>query len=217
MGFALKKLHQDVKLLQAVGIITDAGADDFSVCTDYGVYQARRAVSCLIEPVIDDRVLIAGDPDEDLFVIAVFERNDTAPLKIVADRDLSIGVKEGRFSITADKGVRVASATEISLVSTELSVKTVKGNVFFERMTYLGRQLVAEIEGVKLLGRLFDAVFERISHTSRWSHREVEEIDQVRSSQIDYRASKNMALRGKNALITADELVKVDGDQIHLG
>jgi len=67
------------------------------------------------------------------------------------------------------------------------------------------------------VGRFFDAVFERIAHKSRWSYREVEEMDQVRSGQIDYRSAKNLNLRGKHALITAEELVKIDGDQIHLG
>lgn len=217
MGFAARKLHQSVELLQVVGTITETGADSFSVCTDHGMYQARRAVSCLIEPVVDDRVLIAGDPTENLFVIAVLERLDTAPLRIVADRDLSIGIKDGKFSIAAGKGVHLVSSAEISLTSAELSVNAVKGNIFFDRLSYLGRHLFAEIEGIRLLGRVFDAVMERMTQKSRWSYREVAEIDQVRSGQIDYRAVKNMSLRGKNALITAEELVKVDGDQIHLG
>ncbi|MBW2454888.1 MAG: DUF3540 domain-containing protein, partial [Deltaproteobacteria bacterium] len=35
--------------------------------------------------------------------------------------------------------------------------------------------------------------------------------------QIQHRAEKNYSLHGENALVTADELVKVDGEQIHLG
>jgi hypothetical protein len=217
MGVAAKKLYQSVELLQATGTVTGSGADGFEVCTDFGIYRVRRAVSCLIEPVVDDRVLIAGDTSEGLFVIAVLERFDNTPLQIVADRDLSIGINEGQFSIAAGKGVHLVSSAEISLTSAELSINAVKGNVFLDRMSYLGRQLFAEIDGIRLLGRLFDSVFERLAHKSKWSFREVEEIDQVRSGQIDYRAVKNMNLRGKNALITAEELVKVDGDQIHLG
>jgi hypothetical protein len=217
MRLAAKKLHQPVQVIQDIGNITESGPDGFSICTDHGIFQTRRAVSCLIEPVVGDRVLIAGDPTDDLFIIAVLERFDAAPLQIVADRDLSIGIKKGQFSIAAAKGVHFVSSGEISLTSAELTVNAVKGNVFLDRLSYLGRQLFVEIDGIKLVGRFFDAVFERIAHKSRWSYREVEDIDQVRSGQIDYRSAKNLNLRGKHALITAEELVKIDGDQIHLG
>ena len=47
--------------------------------------------------------------------------------------------------------------------------------------------------------------------------RVVEECDYLRSGEVDYRADKNMSLRGDNTMVTAKELVKVDGGQIHLG
>jgi hypothetical protein len=70
---------------------------------------------------------------------------------------------------------------------------------------------------MKLIGRFFHSMIDSISQKVKRSYRVVEDIDHVRSSQIDYRASKNMSLRGQNALINAEELVKIDGDQIHLG
>ena len=47
--------------------------------------------------------------------------------------------------------------------------------------------------------------------------RTVEELDHVRAEQIDYAAKKTMSLHGDNAIVTANELVKVDGEQIHVG
>jgi hypothetical protein len=49
------------------------------------------------------------------------------------------------------------------------------------------------------------------------SYRFVEEADQVKAQRIDYAAEKSVCLRGENALVVAEELVKVDGGQIHLG
>ena len=45
----------------------------------------------------------------------------------------------------------------------------------------------------------------------------VEELDHVRAEQIDYAVEKRLSLHGENALITAQHLAKVEGDQIHLG
>ena len=47
------------------------------------------------------------------------------------------------------------------------------------------------------------------------SYRAVEETDQLRAGQIDYVAKETLSLHGENALLTAEELVKVDGEQIH--
>ena len=64
---------------------------------------------------------------------------------------------------------------------------------------------------------LVDTVMERISQKVKRSYRLVEECDYLRSGEVDYRADKNMSLHGDNTMVTAKELVKVDGGQIHLG
>jgi hypothetical protein len=51
----------------------------------------------------------------------------------------------------------------------------------------------------------------------RRSYRVVEEIEQMSGRQLDYKVSENFCVRGKNNLITAEELVKLDGKQLHLG
>ena len=62
-----------------------------------------------------------------------------------------------------------------------------------------------------------DAAIERVTHKLKRSYRIVEEVDCVRSREMDYRATNNVSIRGKNALVTAEELVKLDGSQIHVG
>ena len=52
---------------------------------------------------------------------------------------------------------------------------------------------------------------------NRLASRTVEGLDQVKAEQIDYAAQKTASMRGENTLVTAEELVKVDGAQIHVG
>jgi len=68
-----------------------------------------------------------------------------------------------------------------------------------------------------VLGRFFDSVVERLSQRVRRSYRKVEELEQVHAQQLDYVATKNVSVRGHNTLLTAEELVKLDGEQVHLG
>ena len=62
-----------------------------------------------------------------------------------------------------------------------------------------------------------DSVTERWTQKTKRSYRFVEEMDITRAQEIDTRASGTLSMRGKNAITTAEELVKMDGRQIHLG
>ena len=193
----------DIHIIQSVGTAMECSDNGIIVSTRDGVFCTRRAVSCLVEPMAGDTVLITGDPDNQLFVIAVLQRADTSSIRISVEGDLTVGISKGRFSVAAGHGIDLISAGEMTMPSSELTVNASKGNIFFDQLFYLGR--------------FFDAVLERISHKVKRSYRIVEEIDQVRSNMIDYRAAKNMSLRGQNTLVTAKDLVKIDSDQIHLG
>jgi Protein of unknown function (DUF3540) len=60
-------------------------------------------------------------------------------------------------------------------------------------------------------------VLERCHQRVARSYREVEETDQVKAGQIDYTADTSLQLHAKYALVTADQLVKMDAEQIHIG
>lgn len=162
-------------------------------------------------------MFVVGDAGDEAFVIAVLERPGDSALTITVEGDLSIGAPEGRLSFAAARGVDVASSSDVRLTASEITLRAPRGQVLFDNLSYLGSKVFAQFEGVKLVGRFFDAVLERMSHKVKRSYKVVEELDHVRSEQIDYRAAKNLSLRGQNALVTAKELVKIDGDQIHLG
>lgn len=217
MKQALRRIERQGRQIQTYGVVGAVEKDGITVDTEYGEIFAMRAVSCLVEPSAGDRVLVAGDLDEDLFVIAVLESGAMSATKISVTGDLHIGVPNGRFSIASAKGLDLVSASDISVTSPELVVRSGKGQVFFDSLSYIGRRVMAQAEAFKLVGGLFDTIADRISQKTKRSYRVVDEVDQVRSCQIDYRAEKNMRLKARNALVSADELVKVDGGQIHLG
>jgi hypothetical protein len=62
-----------------------------------------------------------------------------------------------------------------------------------------------------------DSLFERVSQRVKRSFRTVEDIDQVRANKIDYASESTLALRAENAVVHAEELMKVDASQIQLG
>lgn len=201
---------------QQVGTVLRQLGAHVVVRTPTGDVTAARAASCLLAPRADDQVLVACLPTGLAYVLAVLVRDDPVT-ELRVDGSLRIQAPHGRVAVAAQQGVTIASGDDLSLVGGRLEVQAVEGNVVVQRLSLLGRALRAEIDKVRVLASSLDTLLERLSLRAKRSYRIVEQLDQVKAGQIDYRARQAMSLHAENALVTAEQLVKVDGEQIHLG
>jgi hypothetical protein len=222
----VQKIHDDIAnprhadpVTQESGRVVAIRDDGAAVVrTAAGDLVARRAVSCLVAAEVDDLVLLARSPREGAFVLAVLRRDRPAGTTTVAlDGDVDLRLASGRLRVAAQEGVDLLSAREVNVDAPKLRVNAVEGSVVVQGLSFLGGVVSAELEAVKLLASRVHSVVERVSQQVQRSYRTVTETDQLRAQRIDYTAEKTMSLHGEHALITAEDLVKVDGDQIHLG
>jgi hypothetical protein len=215
---AVAKVFQTNAAFQASGRVAGTEEDGIlRVETAAGVFRARRAFSCLVDPTVDDGVLLRGTPDGGCYVLAVLERLSAEPARLVSDGDLEVKLPRGRFVVAAQEGVELLSARELTVAAGAVRVHADEGYAVFRQLSLLGSWVRAEFERIKVLADSCDTTLERLLQRVKRSYRFVEEHDQVRAAQIDYAAQKNASLRGENALVTAKKLVKVDGEQIHVG
>lgn len=205
-----------VAIFQQYGTVTEVG-DHLVVHTDSAVYQARRSVSCLLEPLVGDKVLLVTDTEGGDYVLAVLERSADQLATLNLPGDTQINAQTGRLSLSARDGIAMASAREIAMQSGSLKVEALKGEVTVHELSLVGEAWRSCVDRVKSVGKTFDSILERCHQRVSRSYRVVDEMDQVKAGQIDYQADSSLQLHAKYTLMTADELVKVDGEQIHLG
>ena len=205
------RIHQEIGTLRAVV------GGKLTVQTEDGEFAARRAASCLIAPRPGDTVVVAVPDEGPLWVLAILEREDpdTRPV-IHADGDLGLVVR-GTLEMTGGAGVVMQSPSKVDIGSRELSVTTVDGEIKSDRFRFFGRMVQAQASTVKSFLGTMDTALERFTQTVKRSYRFVEELDVTRAAEIDMRSKETMTLRAKNAFVAAKDLVKVDGEQIHLG
>ena len=209
--------RDDDPVLQDMGTISEVDGAVFVVRTPSGDVAAGRAASCLLEPRAGDRVLLVGCRRGGYYILAILTREDGARAALTVDGDLEIRLPTGRLVMAAQEGLELVSPKDTTITSGTVSVNAAGGSVAVGRLSFLGTLLQAEVETVKLLAARFDSVVERVSQRLQRSYRSVEESDQVRARRIDYAAKDTMVLHAREAIVTAEGLVKVDGDQIHLG
>lgn len=211
-----KKLNHS-QAIQEIATVRHIDGATVTVTNDAGEYACTRAVSCLVAPEVDDVCLVATSEGGKAWILAVLDREDRTKTCLSVDGDLDVRLKQGAFTIAANEGVGIVSAADVKVVAGRFNLNAVDGNVALQRLSYVGRFVQSEVEKIRSLAGTFDSVLERFSQKVKRSYRTVEELDQVKAEQLDYKANKTMSLRGGNTLVTADKLVKVDGDQIHLG
>jgi hypothetical protein len=212
-----RKREQEVAFQEAGTVVEALEGNALTVRTASGTYSARRAFSCLVEPMVGDVVLLSGLPGGACYVLAVLERESEAPARLVTEGDLEVRLTKGRFVVAAQEGVDLVSAQDVSVTAGGIRVNAAEGNMVVRQLSVLGSFVRAEFDRIKVLAESCDSVLDRMIQRVKRSYRFVEEHDQVRAAQIDYAAQNNASLRGGNTLITAKDLVKVDGEQIHLG
>jgi hypothetical protein len=224
MNSTVRKIRNDVvsrppieQVSQETGRVVAILEDgSIRVRTASGDHDARRAVSCLVAAEVDDVVLLARTP-EGAFILAVLSRERDAATTLAVPGDLAVRVPDGRLTLAASAGVDLLSAEEVAVTSGAVRVNAVEGSVVLQGLSFLGDVVRAEIDRVKLCAQAFDSVVERLTQKVQRSYRTVTETEQLRAERIDYTAEKVMSLHAEHALVSADELVKVDAEQIHLG
>ena len=213
----IDRIHSSPEPVQQfLASIESMQGDRWLIQCQHGEFLASCATSCLLQPAPGDQVLVAASPDR-VWILSVLERNSSVRSILEVPGDLEIKAPLGRLELSGSKGLELTSAEGISLDAPRFRLITRLLEVVSAQTQWAGESLRARLDTVNFLGRVFDSVVERFSRKTVRSYRENEETDQVRSGQIDYRAAKNMTLRGRNILARSTELTKIDGEQIHMG
>jgi hypothetical protein len=181
----------------------------------WGVRTLERAPSCLLEPRVGDRVLVIQGDGEG-YVLGVLRTEGTTS-RLRVDGDLELEAHGGSLRLNASQDVSVVGGRVVSMVGSALRLTAAQGEMFFEKLAYVGRELAGDVGAAKLVAGTLHSFVDRLQQHLKRSFRTVEESEQVLAGRLDYRAEAELELHAKHAFVRADELVKVTGEQIHMG
>jgi hypothetical protein len=202
------------------GMATITGAHtgpDFSLVHHGRELRARKAVSCLLEPVVGDRVWMVREGHE-CFITAVLERRDeVAPNRLSLDGDVELHAAGGSLRLHGEAGVALDSPTSVSVATDALRVGARTGEFAFAELRAVAREVVATLARVTHVGQLFELFVDKVTQRSHHSVRAIEQLDHTTAGTVSIDAQDTMRLAAKDAVITGERLVKMDGEQIHLG
>lgn len=186
------------------------------VATHNASVSCRRAFSCLIDPRPGDRVAICGSGGE-TFVLAVLERADQNTVThLRVDGDLLLEATHD-LQIRAGRELIGAAQQTLRLDTQELRVGTRTAHLTGEDVEVQAGEARLHTGLMRVVANVLESVAKRITQVSRTSYRSVETVDHLRAAHVDHAASTSMRLHGSTVVLTAEQLTKVDAEQIHLG
>lgn len=156
---------------------------------------ARIAVSCLVAPEPGDRVLV-----HESFVLAVLERPSDRGLELAVDGDLAVRA-EGKLELRGERVDLLGKVGRAAFDEVELFASRV-GTIAEHARSVVGR-----------VESLFDHVTERV----RTRYREIEEREITRAGELETHARGTISVKAHHVSTVAEELVRFDGEQIHMG
>ncbi|WP_437754781.1 DUF3540 domain-containing protein [Sorangium sp. So ce1389] len=186
------------------------------VAAPSGEKDAEIAPGCLVSPAPGDRVLLVSSGDE-AYVLSVLRRHRTGETKLVFDEGVSLSVLKGRLRVLAQEGVDLVSPQDINVHAGAVAADAKEVRVAFSLLDLLGHTIAARTAKVRLVAEAFDTVAGRIYQRARTFLRRTEELDRIEAKNMDRRAEELYHVHGQNAVTTADQLVKIDAGQVHVG
>ena len=195
--------------------VVDAGEDICRLAWATGGFTARRAASCLLQPATGDTVLVA-EAGGSLWVLAVLARGDS-PAVLSLPADSTLKVSQGGLRLAVQDELTLAAGRQLSAVAPEVSVDAARVG-FAVGVLQLAAGLVdATVDQVKTVAALLDTIAERVRLKAGSTHRQVQDMEHVQAGQLNVAVKSVLNLRGKHAVMSAENEVRLDGERIHLG
>ena len=189
--------------------------DFFWVETFKGLHKARKSVSCLIEPLVFDEVLLSSNHHGNLYILSVLEREREVKSDIIFKGDVSVKVKNGDLDFAAQK--LDFKGDDIALDSKKLDLRSLCCKASINDFTFLGQVFRGNINAVKIVSKTVTSITERLIRKARESYRWIEGLEQVKAGRIKYFAENSLFMKGKRSSLMAEKKVKIDAKKIHLG
>lgn len=189
---------------------------DARIVHDGAMRAARIAFGCLIQPEPGDLVLTSQAAGA-IWITSVLERRSDTPPRLWAEGNLGIVSARGDISLTAARTVDIAAGANIRGAAPEIDLHASVARFVLDELLHIGRRVSWYVSRLRSIGETVETFADHVLTRAKCSSRFIEESDQTRARDIDHRAEGKLQLHAEVAFITADTVVRVDADQIHMG
>ena len=197
-----------------------AAVDDAAIVVELqgSRFAAQQSASCLLRPAPGDEVLLSLDSGGRCFILAVLQRAAPQTTQELAfTGDVRLQVQQGSLQLMSETDLTLAAGQSCNCLAREVELLADTAQVRVERANVLAKVLRANLRTVGLVAGNLETTARRWTRRLRDLFSYVEEHSEYQSRNSRHLVEETLTMHAKNAFHVADEIVKVDGEQVQLG
>jgi hypothetical protein len=177
--------------------------------TPRGELLARRATGCLLAPLPGDLVLASVDGAGTAFVLSVLDRENDAAGSIDYAGDLHLRA-EGNLRLDAGGDASLSATDTVTLAGD-------RGEAAFRALSILAKTARVRLKTLSTMAQTVEQFAVRLTQRLTNAVRLVAEHEEVQAGSARYCVADDLTMHAKNARHIAEEVIKIDAGQVHLG
>ena len=191
----------------------------WTVSAGGAVYTAKRAAGCLLKPEKNDTVLLSIANKGPCYILSVLERTGrkAASSTLSFEGNVNLDVHSGSLRVFADEGIALTTPEAMAMTSDDMGINARTASANVGKLSFLAEAFDGRIQKIKLIADAIDSVFRRAVERFVTSYRYVEKHEEIQSRSTRMLIDETLTMQTKNTVHIAEEHVKIDAEQIHLG
>ncbi len=189
----------------------------FSVQLSFGTVQAEKAVSCLLEPITDDLVLVSVDMSGACYVLSVLKRcAGEQPHHLRLPGDCILESQSGSLNIRAARGLQISAADTVEVTGDRIRVCARSGEALINTLSLLGKGLHVRVQRITTVAKTIEQTLKRLTQRMENSERFVEDHEEVQTGSTRYLVEDTLTTHAGNTMNISEELHTMHAEQIHM-
>ena len=167
----------------------------------------QKAFSCLVEPMVDDIVLVSKDQHQQAYVIAILQRDDATQMQVQLAPNTTLTSSE-KLTLHSE---------QINQLSVKSLQKTSEATFDFQQGLIRGDKLHSHIRHVHTISDMISTMAKQAIQKFNTYIRKTDTSDQVRAAQMGRKVDGLYTMNSKHTIMVSQKDTKIDGEHIQMG
>lgn len=201
--------------LTKTGRVISVVSEDFEIVVSDKTVKAKKAFSCIVEPMPDDTVICCKNENGIFYILGILERKNPGHMNISFPSDTYIESKEA-LNMFSKKSISM-TAPNINSFSEKAVHKSKDATVCYDGVTAVGNEFQGSFKTVRLISNLINTMAKNVFEKFISYNRNTEGCDQIKAGQIAIKTDSSYLLDSKHTMMNSKECTKINGDKILMG
>ncbi|MFA5904561.1 MAG: DUF3540 domain-containing protein [Desulfobacula sp.] len=209
-------MHKRNESQVLTGSVISVGLDEIVVDMAGEIKKAKKAFSCLIDPVPEDIILCTENIDGVVYILGIMERPGAQDMGLSFPSNTQIRVDQGTLNINSPESVTIASGN-LNFFSNKAIHQSREAIVSYETVTAVGNEFQASFKTIRLISNFIHTMAKQVIDKFKGYVRHTQDHDMVKAGQISRDTDGLYSVGSRHTIMKSKKTTLIDAEKILMG